>query len=536
VSERKSAELSKPPSPLLVAALEAIGQFVRRQGCPELAAECIASLQPAQLPRTHQQTLHYDATTSEMNVADHPWEKPSWGISSHHVLPDPTEEIICLARELFSLSKVQCSPLAGDSMRSTLVRPTSSFIWSLLPPFLEKPWNVAAIAHVSRASAQALNIGGHLCLGHLNCHPNSLCLPSVHGGFAVGDPCADGSLARIALGSLVSVHFHIPRVGDVLWLLEGLAHSTCHSLRRIVDRQSRWRPREQRFDSLDAAILKRAADLVDAFGSPSFPCLRHIEGPIFSWLLRAQSHRLLAAESEAAAAAAGSEVSASSGAPLEVAVGCPSCASGLSTLSGDLGAKLEVLFLVDAIPSDLLGLAGLVYSRLRRLVLLNLPAAGPGQSILAVTELVGKAPNLTELQMDFQYFDPASWQLESMELLVERVQCPPSKVSKLVLDWCRLGNAGVQSVCRAFARHPAGSVTELALSHNDLRDVGCVCDMLETPSLSIVKLDLSSNAFDDIQAMRIAEALPFSKVKTLRLRDSQVSSPFPVKTEWFWGC
>ena len=60
---------------------------------------------------------------------------------------------------------------------------------------------------------------------------------------------------------------------------------------------------------------------------------------------------------------------------------------------------------------------------------------------------------LEELQLDFQYFDPALWDLEALDALCCRVQQEPSKVSKLVLDWCRLGDSGARCVCLALARH-----------------------------------------------------------------------------------
>lgn len=40
-----------------------------------------------------------------------------------------------------------------------------------------------------------------------------------------------------------------------------------------------------------------------------------------------------------------------------------------------------------------------------------------------------------------------------MDALVSRVQSEPSQVAKLVLDWCRLGDAGARCVCAALARH-----------------------------------------------------------------------------------
>jgi len=197
---------------------------------------------------------------------------------------------------------------------------------------------------------------------------------------------------------------------------------------------------------------------------------------------------------------------------------------------------------VDASAGDLLGIWDPLCPRLQKLVLLNLPAAAPGRTAAAVAAFLPKAPNLADLQLDFQFFDPAAWELDALEALIDRVQAPPSKITKLVLEWCRLGDAGVQCVCQSLARNArrlgdlGGGVSDLSLAHCELKDVGCVCEMLETPGLPLTKLDLSSNALDDQQALRLAKALPLSKVKELRLRDSLISVPLPVKTEWFWGC
>jgi hypothetical protein len=210
--------------------------------------------------------------------------------------------------------------------------------------------------------------------------------------------------------------------------------------------------------------------------------------------------------------------------------------SSVEACEKSLGEKLEVAFLMDTTKEDLLGLWEPLYPKLHKLVLLNLPSVSPGLTASSVASFLHKAPQLTELQLDFQFFEPASWELDALELLVEHVQVPPSKVSKFILEWCRLGDAGVRRVCQTLARHPHGGVTELSLAHCEMRDVTSVCEMLATPGLSLTKLDLSSNTLDDCQAARLAKALPLSKVKELRLRDSQVSVPLPVKTEWFWGC
>lgn len=372
-----------------------------------------------------------------------------------------------------------------------------------------------------------------------------------------------GSLQRLSFGALVSVQFHLPRLTEAFWLLETLAHNPCRSLRKLIDRQSRWRPREQRFDGLDVAARARAAELADALGGGTLRSLRHLEGPVFALLLRARGSRAVAGgdvqADSASAASVGSGLADSSSSASAASAGIggatpeasataarlaepssPSCdsmrGSPLQAGAGHgFGEKLEVAHLVDSTAQDLLGFWEPLYPRLQKLVLLNLPASSPGRTVTAVADFLPKVPNLAELQLDFQFFDPATWELDALEALVERAQAPPCKVSKLMLEWCRLGDAGVRCVCQALARH-TGSVTELSLAHCELRDVGSVCEMLETPDLPLTKLDLSSNSLDDRQATRLAKSLPHSKVKELRLRDSLISVPLPVKTSWFWGC
>lgn len=404
-------------------------------------------------------------------------------------------------------------PLPGSSRQPAVdpSGPNAGFLWSSLPPYLEKPAQVASVARVARGPHRALHDGKRLCLSHLNLHPNSLGHPDDRRDRGFEDPRANGCLARVSLCALVSVQFHLPRLGEALWLLEGLAGSSCRSLRKIVDRQSRWRPREQRFENLDEFTKAKAGLLADDLGR-SLKSLKHLEGPVFSLLLRARAYR-----------------------PEEPS---PPPDAGAASLGG----RCEALHLVDACAGDLQGLWEPLCPRLQKLVLLNLPAAAPGRTAAAVAAFLPKAPNLTELQLDFQFFDPNAWELEALEALVERVQAPPSKISKLMMEWCRLGDAGTRSVCQALARNvrklgtEGGGVSELSLAHCELRDVGCICEMLETPGLPLTKLDLSSNALDDQQALRLAKALPLSKVKDLRLRDSLISVPLPVRTEWFWGC
>jgi hypothetical protein len=303
-------------------------------------------------------------------------------------------------------------------------------------------------------------------------------------------------------------------------------------LRKVVDRQSRWRPREQRFDSLDDQGKELAASLADGLGA-SLRSLRHVEGPIFPLLLRARAGRIMASTS-----VGGEDCGASSS---SIAIPGASVDRWQPEVHGEplsLGGRAEVLHLVDVCPVDLRGLWEPLCPRLQKLVLLNLPASAPGRTASAVAAFLPKAPNLTDLQLDFQYFDPSAWDLEALDELVQCVQAEPSKVTKFALEWCRLGDAGVGCVCRTLARTSpsCGGVTELSLAHCEMRDVGSVCEMLETPGLALTKLDLSSNGLDDSQAVRLAKALPLSQVKELKLRDSQISVPLPVKVEWFWGC
>merc|ERR1712187_206758 len=118
---------------------------------------------------------------------------------------------------------------------------------------------------------------------------------------------------------------------------------------------------------------------------------------------------------------------------------------------------------------------------------------------------------------------------------MKQVQSPGTKISKLVLDWCRLGTAGVRRVCQAIA-YEVGSMTDLSLAHCEIGDAESICEMLCTPGLNLTKLDLSSNPLDDRHAAALAQAIAGSKLKDLKLRDSQISVPLPVKTQWFWGC
>mmetsp|Transcript_34773 Transcript_34773/g.108158 ORF Transcript_34773/g.108158 Transcript_34773/m.108158 type:complete len:402 (+) Transcript_34773:58-1263(+) len=389
--------------------------------------------------------------------------------------------------------------------------PSTGVFWSSLPQYLEKPALVAAVSQVARLPSRSVHEGARLCVGHLNLHPSSLADPSHRQGQdrTLDDPCSLGCLARVSLCSLIGIQFYLPGLQEALWLLEGIARGSFHSLRKIVDKQSRWRLRVQHLENLDEAWKARAASLADDLGT-SLRSLRHLEGPVFSLLLRVR-------------------------AGLGAAPSAERCS---------LGGRAQTLHLMDIRAGDLLGIWEPVCPRLKKLMLLNLPAVFPGRTVTAVAEFLSKVPNLTELQLDFKFFDPVHWEIDKLEMLIERVQEPPSKISKLTLEWCRLGDAGVACVCGTLARTahalasqtPPGGVTELSLAHCELRDIGSVCDMLETPGLPLTKLDLSSNHLDDEQALRLAKSLPLSKVKELRLRDSLISVPLPVKTEWFWRC
>eukprot|EP00913_Durusdinium_trenchii_P010159 g9526.t1 len=217
---------------------------------------------------------------------------------------------------------------------------------------------------VFRLDSQRLRaMNGLLCAGqgllhvsHLSLHPNSL---TLEGQRALEQRALRGCLMKIALDRLLSVQFHMPRLPDVLALLEALARSPCRCLRKIVDRQSRWRPRELQFEQMEEKGGTESSDS----GSVAellneLPHLQHLEGPVFSVLLRARRH-----------------------------------ASEATPTSG-------------------------------------------GQTPLSqvICKFLPQAPELKELQLDFQYFDPALWDLESLEALVARVQAAPSKITKLVLD------------------------------------------------------------------------------------------------------
>ncbi|CAL1133204.1 unnamed protein product [Cladocopium goreaui] len=378
---------------------------------------------------------------------------------------------------------------------------------------------------------------GRLHVSHVSLHPNSLTLevPEKSAG-----PALRGCLMKISLDRLLSVQFHMPRLPDVLALLEGLALSSCRSLRKIVDRQSRWRPRELQFEQMEEEQRRSAARVTEllqpGFGN-QLPNLQHLEGSVFSLLLRARQHSFPADQSKGAASPDVAGVA-----------GIAGVAPALEAVDG-IGARLQVLHLVDLYAADLLGLLpsgteGAMSSsapscpKLQKLFLLNLPSAHPGLTAKVICKFLPQAPELKELQLDFQYFDPALWDLEALEALIARVQAEPSKVSKLILDWCRLGDAGVKCVCTALARHVRANagVKELSLAHCELKDLSHVCEMLETPQLALTSLDLSANSFGDDEGVKLAKSLPFSSIKELRLRDSQVSERMPVKTKWSWGC
>jgi len=479
-----------------------------------------------------------------------------------------SQELLQLSRDCAAAAAAAAGAMAGGGAGSrrrvlccgeSLAAPDLAFLWPLLPPYVERPLGVAAMATAARGPGQALrDVVGGLCVGHLHVHPNTVRDPVSPSGTPPSetrsphDDFNSGCLRRVSFGALVSVQFHLPRLSEVMWLLEGFAASRCHSLRKLVDRQSRWRPREQRFETLDEAGRARAAAVMDALGGSSLPSLRHLEGPVFSLLLRARGVAAAAPRGgaevvdAATAAAVARGVVTEEGAHLTEDALEPAMASGNAPATppalapppgGGLGERLETAHLVDSSPQDLLGLWEPLYPRLQKLVLLNLPATAPGRTAAAVAEFLPRAPALAELTLDFQFFDPAVWELDALEAFVECVQAPPSKVTKLMMEWCRLGDAGARCVCQALARHHSvGSVTELSLAHCELRDASSVCEMLETPGLPLTKLDLSSNSLDDRQACTLAKSLPHSKVKELRLRDSQISVQLPVKTEWFWGC
>lgn len=406
------------------------------------------------------------------------------------------------------------------------------FIWLLLPEFWERPSATAAVSAVNRQMRHLLAESGRLHVSHVSLHPNSLTLevPEKSAG-----PALRGCLMKISLDRLLSVQFHMPRLPDVLALLEGLALSSCRSLRKIVDRQSRWRPRELQFEQMEEEQRRSAARVTELLNQ--LPNLQHLEGSVFSLLLRARQHSFPADQSKGVASPDVAGVA-----------GVAGVAPALEAVDG-IGARLQVLHLVDLYAADLLGLLpsgteGAMSSsapscpKLQKLFLLNLPSAHPGLTAKVICKFLPQAPELKELQLDFQYFDPALWDLEALEALIARVQAEPSKVSKLILDWCRLGDAGVKCVCAALARHVRANagVKELSLAHCELKDLSHVCEMLETPQLALTSLDLSANSFGDDEGVKLAKSLPFSSIKELRLRDSQVSERMPVKTKWSWAC
>eukprot|EP00439_Symbiodinium_sp_Y106_P043149 s5591_g5.t1 len=327
------------------------------------------------------------------------------------------------------------------------------FIWVLLPEFLERPTSVAAAAGASRAMQSFLSEQKKLRVSHLSLHPNSLMLEGDHSMHSLR-PTLTGCLTKVTLDSLVSVQFHMPRLLDVLALLEGFAGSSCRSLRKVVDRQSRWRPRELRFELMEEDQRLYAAEVADLLGSlPEATTLAS----------SAQDRGEPKAQSMPAAS--------STRAPC------------LPIVGHHVGSGLRVLHLVDLCAADLGGLlphgaipegssqdstANPSCPHLHKLLLLNLPAAAPGLTVQVVEKFLPHAPDLKELQLDFQYFDPGFWDLEALEALIARIQVT-SKISKLVLDWCRLGDAGVRCVCAALAKH----TSNLCLAGNHIGD--CLC-------------------------------------------------------------
>lgn len=561
---------------VLASAVEAIGRFFHHQGLPRLARACHAEASGKRGGRLCHTSLSTGGATASAAASDAGTDTAEYELAQlAHTLLHLTGR-----DELLSSAPHRAPPLgsSGSSGSGSIVAPGGrsvgfggpgkatvepalspppwrrsaliishealSFLWPLLPPYIERPSTIAALASLARLPCQAIRDDSRrLCVGHAHLHPNSLGPNEALDSWSEIGPRSNGILERLSFRALVSTQFHLPRLQEAFWLLEVLTVSHCHSLRKLVDRQSRWRPREQRFETLDEAGLVRAAALVDALGG--LRSLRHLEGPMFSIILRACGQRTAKQQLEvlpSGGAEAGPllaphawlEEADHDRSPDPTITARASPPFGIEARG--FGDKLEVAYLMDTTKEDLLGFWEPIYPKLSKLVLLNLPATSPGLTARAVATFLPKVPNLTELQLDFAFFDPVSWDLGALELLLEQVQAQPSKVSKLFLEWCRLGDDGVRRVCETLSRYPAGAITELSLAHCEMRDVTTVCEMLETPDLSLTKLDLSSNTLDDCQAARLAKALPLSQVKELRLRDSQVSVPLPVKTEWFWGC
>lgn len=530
---------------VLAAAIECIGRFFQHQGLSRLASAC-----EAEASDKHSETADSESESARQgDRLNHAETHMDLAGLAHALLQLEEHRSHLTSRVDVGLCRAGSSTDDTDGETAeaivkrevplTISHEALSFMWQLLPPFIEKPATIAAMASLAKLSCQSLCDDSdfyirRLCVGHALLHPNSLG-PTAAASESEAGLLGNGILQRISFNALVSTQFHVPRLSEAFRLLEILADSPCYSLCKIVDRQSRWRPRDQRFDSLDAAGLARAAALVSALGG--LPKLRHLEGPIFSIILRAYGQQAKKRQEGKESENVGTRQALPHSWLEEIPDGAPS-PSAEKVRDDGLGNKLEVIHLMDAAKEDLLGLWEPLYMKLNKLVLLNLPAVSPGLTARAVVAFLPKVPNLVELQLDFAFFDPPAWEAEStaLESLVKRVQMEPSKISRFVLEWCRLGDAGVRRICDTFCQHPEGSVTELSLAHCEMRDVTSVCEMLETPGLSLTRLDLSSNSLDDCQAARLAKVLPLSQVKELRLRDSQVSVPLPVKTEWFWGC
>eukprot|EP00811_Abedinium_folium_P033915 NODE_6843_length_1632_cov_9.301661.p1 GENE.NODE_6843_length_1632_cov_9.301661~~NODE_6843_length_1632_cov_9.301661.p1 ORF type:complete len:505 (-),score=151.58 NODE_6843_length_1632_cov_9.301661:118-1440(-) len=428
---------------------------------------------------------------------------------------------LALSHEVVPLS---CRHASTCRAKENLDLPVFGFVWALIPAYLERAVCAAALAASGRRLHQALFDGQRLRVGHLHVHPNSVAPAGPQCVQRFGSVKAGGCFARTSLVGLVSIEFYLPQLVSALWLLDGLARSgCCNSLRKIVDRQCRWLPRAYSLEDLCAIKQQRCAALGDLLGG-ALPSLHTLEGPVFSPLLRARGVVRKRRETDDPQSDPQHDLAR----PERQSVGC----------------NVQALHLLDVRPFDLFGLWEPMYTKLQKLILLNLPSTSPGDTTMSISKFLPKAPNLEELQLDFQYFPPSHWELEPLDELVTRVQQHPSKVKKLLLEWCRLGNSGVDCVCQALARNArppndageAEGITELSLAHCELQDILSICTMLSTPGLALTKLDLSSNGLDDSQASHLVEVLPASNIKELLLRDSHVSIPLPVKTEWFWGC
>lgn len=402
--------------------------------------------------------------------------------------------------------------------------------WALAraPPFLR----AKATANLAVASKSLRTVichrdpasGNHsqVRLCHVNVHPNSHSL-----GNAI--------LSKVHWPTLQSIAFYLPQVSEALDFLDALSQGPVACLQRIVDKQSRWTPRELPHASSTAwteDLCPRFARLTEQFGRNA-KSLRHLEGPIFTLVWRA-THRISGLAEDLSKGTDSPMPARDDSRSNDALVLSPTNTNDCTDARhvATFFERLETIHLMEADPFALGGVPCML-TNLTRLVLLNLPKdPTPNEVLEMVASVPKRAPRLSHLQIDFAYFSPSLWDLDRLELTLEQIASLPT-LKSLILDWSRLGDQGCERVCRALTHNH--SVTELSMAHCELRQAGPLAALLRA-SQSLKTIDLSANNLDDKGAQILAEAMSQSSLRECRMRDSHVSLPLPVKTEWYWGC